>query len=190
MSVFTNPAGSTTEQNTAYTDGLLSLLGAQDPIEVLGRTPAALRVAVSGLATELLLMPESNGKWSVTEVLQHLADAELVNGFRLRMILAHDRPPLVGYDQDSWAQRLGYRSAHAETAMNDFETLRRGNLRLLESLAPDDWRRVGVHAERGVESIERLFRLVAGHDLLHLRQIARILAAVSTRRPQETGRKP
>jgi len=94
-------------------------------------------------------------------------------------VLAHDRPQLTGYDQDLWAERLGYDEADADRALQDFVMLRRTNLRLLARAQDEDLKRVGVHAERGEESIEHMIRLYAGHDLLHLEQLARIRRAVT-----------
>jgi hypothetical protein len=94
------------------------------------------------------------------------------------MILAQDRPPLAGYDQDRWASRLRYDGADVREALDRFTVLRRANVRLWQDLSPADLARVGVHGERGEESLEQLRRLYAGHDVLHLRQLLRIRAAV------------
>jgi hypothetical protein len=112
------------------------------------------------------------------EVVQHLADSELVGGFRLRLVLAQDRPPLTGYDQDLWADRLRYRDVDVRDALEQFTVLRKANLRLWEGLRAEDLPRVGLHSERGEESLEHLRRLYAAHDLLHLRQLDRIRAAL------------
>jgi hypothetical protein len=161
-----------------YVAGLRAALGSRDPFEVLRETPGALRRAIEGLGAAALSTPEAPGKWSIRQVLQHLADAELVGGFRYRMILAHDRPVLAGYDQDLWADRLRYSEADVEEALEDFARLRRGNLRLLARTSPQERERVGLHAERGEESVAQLLTNFAGHDLVHLRQIARIRQAV------------
>jgi DinB superfamily len=179
MSVFTNPASRSAQQATAYTAAVLDLLGARDPVEALQNTVSALEQIRQGLSTEQITRPEAPGKWSIRHVLQHLADSELVWGYRLRMVLAHDRPPLTGYDQDLWAERLGYDEADADQALEDFGLLRRANLRLLACASDEDLKRVGVHAERGAESVEHMIRLYAGHDLLHLEQLARIRRAVT-----------
>ena len=74
-----------------------------------GRARAWLDARLRGrAATPTLRRPEAPGKWSATEVVQHLADSELVLGFRMRMILTEDRPALQGYDQDRWAGTLRY----------------------------------------------------------------------------------
>lgn len=114
------------------------------------------------------------------DVLQHLSDSELVWGYRMRMVLSHDRPPLVGYDQDLWAHRLHYEEADPVQALETFRVLLRSNLTLLERLSPEDFQRVGVHSERGEQTLEQMVRLCAGHDLLHLRQVVRILGVMTT----------
>ena len=101
-----------------------------------------------------------------------------MGGFRLRMILAQDRPPLVGYDQDLWASRLRYQEADFPEALDLFLTLRRSNMRLWEGLSATDLARVGLHSERGEESLGHLRRLYAAHDLMHLRQLDRIRASI------------
>jgi DinB superfamily len=179
MSVFSNPASRSIEQAKAYTAAVSDLLGARNPMEVLQETPLALRKALAGLSEGQMAEPEARGKWSVRHVVQHVADSELVWGYRLRKVLGEDRPPLTGYDQDLWAQRLRYDEANVENALDDFGILRRSNLRLLTGASGDDLKRVGVHAERGEESVGHMIGLYAGHDLLHLRQLDRIRQAVA-----------
>src|SRR5262245_22350177 len=174
MSVFTNPANAAKEHAAAYVAAILDLLGARDPMSVLRETPSAVRRAIDGLSEPQLKQPERPGKWSIAQVLQHLADSDLVWGWRMRLILAQDRPTLTGYDQDAWAVRLHYEEADPHEALRTFDVLRAGNLRLIDRAAPEDMTRIGVHAERGDETLEHHRRLYAGHDLMHLQQIARI----------------
>lgn len=178
MSVFTNPASGAPEHAAAYVAAILDLLGDRDPIQVLRDTPSALTRAIGGLSPSRLRQAERPGKWSITQVLQHLADSEVVWAWRMRLILAQTRPPLTGYDQDLWAERLGYSEADPADAIELFGILRRANLRLLARASAEDLKRVGVHVERGAESLEHHCRLYAGHDLLHLNQIARIGNAI------------
>lgn len=181
MSVFTNPASRSSEEADAYVRAVLDLLGERDPREVLESTPAELRQGIVGMSEAALSAPEAPEKWSVRHVLRHLADSEIVWGYRLRLVLAQERPELTGYDQDAWASRLGYAEADVTEALEEFEVLRRGHLRLLNAASGQDLQRVGVHGERGEESVEHMIRLYAGHDLLHLRQIERIREAVRAR---------
>lgn len=157
-----------------YAQGLLNRLGDRDPLVVLAGLGAAVRRVFDGLSDEVICRPELPGKWSMIEVAQHLADSEIVVGFRLRMILAHDRPEIAAYDQDLWADRLRYREAKLAEVLEQLGALRAANLRIARRLTPDELARVGVHAERGAESAGYLLRLVAGHDLVHLDQLARI----------------
>jgi len=178
MSIFSNPASSTPTETAAYVAGLLRLLGDNDPVIILGLTPAALQRFLDAVPAQIVAIPEAPRKWSIREVIQHLADSELVGGFRLRMVLAHDRPPLLGYDQDLWASRLHYRDVDVHDALEQFTALRRANLRLWQHLSPANLVRVGIHGERGEESLEHMRRLYAGHDLLHLEQVKRIRASL------------
>jgi len=178
MSVFTNPAGGTPEQTREYATAVLDLLGEQEPLVVLGRTNQRLDHLIEGLTPEELATPEAPGKWSISAVVQHLADAELVLAYRLRMVLAEDRPPISGYDQDRWSARLQYERADIQQAREQFAVLRHSNVRIVGSASEADLRRVGVHAVRGEQTLHMLMRLWAGHDLLHLRQIDRIGRAV------------
>ncbi|HEY0511056.1 MAG TPA: DinB family protein [Thermoanaerobaculia bacterium] len=163
----------------AYVKSLLQALGSREPLAVLAETPEALRQAVAGLSREQDGAPERPGKWSVRQVVQHLADSELVGAFRFRMVLAHDAPELPAYDQDLWADRLRYQEADLATALDDFAALRALNLRVLRRATPDELEnRVMRHAERGDEPLGYMASLYAGHDLVHLAQIRRIRQAI------------
>ncbi len=177
MSDFTNPAGAAKEAAQGYVKALMDLLGARDPLQVQGGQLAALEQELSGLSEEILRRPEKPGKWSILQVLQHLADSELVSGFRMRMTLAHDSPDIQGYDQDAWANRLKYNDVAPADALDQLRVLRRINLKLLGALEEKQWERAGMHSERGPESIRKLAQMIAGHDLLHLNQIRRIKQA-------------
>jgi hypothetical protein len=179
MSVFTNPAGAALEHARAYVAAILELLGDQDPLAVLRETPNQLELFIQNAPRHVLARPEAPGKWSMGQVMAHLADSDLVWGWRLRLILAQDRPPLTGYDQDKWADRLGYADFDPGDAVATFSILRKGNLRLIDRAAPEDLQRVGIHVERGEESLAHQLKLYAGHDILHLNQLERIRAAVT-----------
>ena len=180
MSVFTNRATHSKEQGQAYTAAVVGLVGESAPLEILTKTEGRLRDAIGGLSRAQLATREAPDKWAINHVLRHLADSEIVWGWRMRMALAHDRPPITGYDQDAWADRLGYGEADAEESVNEFGVLRAGNLRLLSRATAEDMKRVGVHAERGEESVAHMMTLYAGHDLLHIAQIERIKRGLSS----------
>jgi DinB superfamily len=174
MSIYSNLSSSTPKEIETYVAGLLDLLGNQDPVAVLAGTPEALKRFLDATPRQVIAGAEAPGKWSIRDVVQHLADSELVGGFRLRMVLAHDRPQLTGYDQDLWADRLQYGAVDVGDALDQFSALRRANARIWARLTPAELLRVGLHGERGEESLDRMRRLYAGHDILHLRQLERI----------------
>lgn len=178
MSVFTNRAEQGIENAHAYVAAVLGMLGDREPLAVMTVTPALLAKAISSLTATQLRTPEAARKWSVAQVLRHLADAEISFAWRFRLILAEDRPPLGGWDQDAWAERFGYDDADAGVSLRLFTLLRESNVGILSTADAADMRRIGLHAERGEESLERLLRLCAGHDLVHLRQIDRIIATM------------
>jgi len=174
MTQSVSPTSNAMALSRAYIASLQEALGSRDPFSVLRSTPNDLLKAIEGLSPAQLAKPEAAGKWSVLQVVQHLAQSELVGAYRFRMILAQDRPPLIGYDQNLWVDRLGFTRTDAAAALAEFTMLRSGNLGLLEPTTQAQQRRVGIHAERGEESITQMIRNYAGHDVVHLRQIARI----------------
>ena len=178
MSVFSNTSKDPADLRAQYAPAVLGLIGERNPVDVLRETPAAAARAVAGLSPDKVRRPESDGKWSIAQVLRHLADTDVVWGWRMRLILAQDRPVINGFDQDLWADHLGYADADPGESLETFAVLRRDNLRLIERATADDLKRVGVHAERGEESVGYLIRLYAGHDLMHLKQIDRIKNAI------------
>lgn len=181
MSVFSNRADGAAEGAEAYVRAVLGLLGEHDPLAVLEGTPSFCRETVAGMSDDVLRRAEADGKWSVVALLQHLADSELVWGYRLRRVIAEDRPAIHGFDQDLWASRLAYFDADPNQALTMFQALRAANLGLLRSLDEAELQREGVHAERGGETVAHMIRLYAGHDLAHRAQLERIVQAVSRR---------
>jgi hypothetical protein len=180
MSSFTNPAGESGTAADAYVAALLELLGDRDPLEVLAELPQVLPELTAALDDAALRRPEKPGKWSVMEVVQHLSDTELVHGYRLRMILAHPEPEIQAYDQELWASELHYNQAGLAEALEVVRVLRGANLRLVRAQDGARLDRFGWHAERGKESVRRLTRMIAGHDLVHRRQIRRIRQAIGS----------
>ena len=174
---FSNPAGTAGASAEAYVRALLELLGNRDPFEVLAELDGWLDRRFAGVPEAALRQPEAADRWSAADVVQHLADSELVLGFRMRMILTEDRPALQGYDQDKWATGFRYREVPVDEARTQLRALRTANLRVLRRLGPTDLERVGVHSERGPETLGHLLALMGGHDLVHRRQIDRVLGA-------------
>ncbi len=176
MTTFSNPAGDAPAAAAEYVRALLAVLGDRDPLAVMAELVPWMERRLRDLDPTTLRRPEAPGKWSVMEVTHHLADTELVYGYRVRMVLTQDSPPLPGYDQDAWARTFRYRDAPLPDVLAQLGTLRSANLRLYYSLEPAQWKRAGLHSERGPESVEHMVRMMGAHDLVHRRQIERILA--------------
>lgn len=154
-----------------YIDRILSHVGDQDPWQVLATTPKRLRELTAGRSRAELARSSDPSRWSVVQILAHLADAEVVAGWRLRSILGADGVPLQAFDQDRWADAFKYADTDPAESLDLFEVSRRGNISLLKRVDPALHAHHGLHAERGKETITHLVRLYAGHDLNHLRQV-------------------
>jgi hypothetical protein len=172
---FSNLTGSDPAATATYVQALLDLLGERDPLEVLGELIPWLDDRVRGVTEVTLRRPEKPGKWSVIDVVQHLADSELVVAFRTRMVLSQESPVLQAYDQDRWASEFRYREVELSQALSQLRGLRSADLHLWSRLSPAQLKREGMHTERGAESVAQLIRLIAAHDLVHRQQIDRIL---------------
>ena len=158
-----------------YTERILGYIDGKEPLAVQAATPKKLDRLIKGVSTARLRRRPAPEKWSVSEIVAHLADAEIVGSFRMRLILGSPGAPIVAYDQDTWVTSGHYEQRDPRKSVEQFRVLREGNLALLESLEPEQWKHYGMHSERGQESIERLVRMFAGHDINHLRQIEEIL---------------
>ncbi len=160
-----------------YQRHLLGLLGDDDPATTQASTSAALRAVVEEAGDLLRERPEPD-EWSVLECVGHIADAELVSSARYRWIVAHDEPPLIGYDQDLWVRRLHHGRDDPDELLALFEALREANLTMWARSTAEERARVGMHQERGPESYDLTFRIIAGHDRFHLDQARRALDAL------------
>jgi len=159
----------------AYRAMLLGVLGDRDPAQTQAELPDQLAALLEGAGPHLRTRP-APGEWSALEVLGHILDAEVAYAGRYRWILAQDEPPLVGYDQDRWVERLRHQEGDPEEMLALFSVLRRSHLQLWERTSASERARIGIHTERGPESLDLSFRLIAGHGLFHLGQMRRTLA--------------
>jgi hypothetical protein len=158
-----------------YTQRMLSNSDGQKPLTVQAATPKKLERLIKGVPTAKLRKRPAPNKWSVSEILAHLADGEIVGAFRLRMILGAPGAPIAAFDQDSWVTSGHYEKRDPRKSLEQFRIVRECNLALLKSLTPEQWKHYGMHSERGQESIEHITRMYAGHDVNHLRQVEAIL---------------
>ena len=163
-------------QETAqqYTQRMLDHSRGKDAVRLQQTAPRKLAALTKGLSKKQLARRPGPGKWSIAEILAHLADAELVIGYRMRLILASNGTPIQAFDQDAWADTFNYSRRDPKTSLEAFRTQRESNLRLLSSVPRRLWENYGQHQERGKESIDHIVRMMAGHDLNHVLQVEKI----------------
>ncbi|HUJ75569.1 MAG TPA: DinB family protein [bacterium] len=154
-----------------YTQRILGYLEGKDLMEVLAATPRQISRIIKGVSRRKLAVRTIPDKWSVTEILAHLADSEMVYGYRIRIILEAENPPIQATNQDKWAAFSDYAAQDPFLALQSLTVDRQRLLSLLKQLPPASWELYGVHSERGNETVRRVAEMLAGHDLNHLAQI-------------------
>jgi hypothetical protein len=158
-----------------YTQRIVAHTEGKQPLAVQSATAKKLERLIKNVPTAKLRKRPAPDKWSVSELLAHLADAEIAGSFRIRLIVGAPGTPVAAFDQDSWVISGHYEKRDPRKSLELFRALREANLALLKSLTPEQWKHYGIHSERGQETIEHIVRMFAGHDLNHLQQIERIL---------------
>ena len=165
------------EEVEAYCKPALDALGHDDPFEVQAGEIDLWRRLLEAAGSHLRTRP-TEGEWSVIECLAHMVDSEIVTSARYRWILAEDEPPLQSWDQAAWATRFDHLHVDPAMLLDLLCALRNANLALWRTTPIADRARIGIHAERGPESYELLFRLQAGHGRMHRAQAERAIADV------------
>jgi len=158
-----------------YTQRIMANAEGQDPMKVQSATPKKLARLIQNIPSAKLRKRPAPEKWSVAEILAHLADVEIVIGWRMRSILGNPGTAVQAYDQNAWVIAGHYEKRDPRKSIELQRAVREANLALLKTLSPEQWKQFGQHAERGRESIEHIVRMVAGHDINHIQQIERIL---------------
>ena len=159
-----------------YKARITSYVQGKDPMAVQRETPRVLAQLIHGVAGDRLTKRPDPDKWSVAELLAHLADAEIGAAWRYRQMIEHNGGPLSPFDQELWHKLGNYASASPADSLELFRLLRESNLRMFDRLTPEQWERYGMHAERGKMSVRDLALQIAGHDVNHLEQVRKILA--------------
>lgn len=159
-----------------YIQRMLGNIQGQEPLKVQAATGKRLERLIKGVPAAKLRKRPAPDKWSVAEILAHLADTEIVGAWRIRSILGAPGTPIQAFDQDKWVEAGHYTKRDPWKCVEQFRAVREANLALFKSLTPEQWKFHGMHAERGEETIEHIVRMYAGHDINHLGQIERILA--------------
>ena len=142
-----------------------------DALERFRRGAELVAVAATGAAgPELDFAPEP-GKWSIRQIVAHLADAEMMGAIRLRRVIAEQRPRLEAFDEKAWAANLNYATRKTSQSLETFRRIRGENYELLKELPEAAFARVGVHSERGELTLRQLLDGFAEHAEKHAQQI-------------------
>ena len=158
-----------------YKVRILGLMKGKDPVAVQRETSSQLAGLISGVSAVKLSTRPTPDKWSVGEIMAHLAEAEITSTWRYRQMLEHDGCSLPGFGQELWARLGGYASREPEDSLQLFRLLRETNLSMFDRLTAEEWQRHGVHTERGEMTVRDLAVQIAGHDINHIEQIRAIL---------------
>lgn len=158
-----------------YTQRIVGFTQGKQPLKVQAATAGKIARLIKGVPTATLRKRPAPDRWCVSEIIAHLADGEIVGGFRMRLILGSPGTPVAAYDQNDWVVSGHYDKRDPRKSLEQFRVLREANLALLASLDRDQWEHYGMHSERGKETIDHIARMFAGHDLNHLQQIEKIL---------------
>jgi hypothetical protein len=149
----------------------------QPAISLLEKTPHLLEIMLGDLSGELLHWKPAPDRWSISEVLAHLAALEQVYAERALRMVAEDSPGLERYDLAGAAARGEYSRGSAGENLAHFTRTRRSTLALLVGLPASAGSRTGVHSELGSITLAQMLNEWANHDLGHLRQIAELYRA-------------
>ena len=157
-----------------YIKRILGYVQGRDPLKVQRSTAKKLEKLTKRLSKKEIRRRPASDKWSIAEILAHLADAEVVGSWRMRQILGADGVQIQAFDQDVWAKTFRYEDRDPKQSLKMFRVLRENNMALLETVPRKLWENHGMHSERGKETIAHIVRMFAGHDLNHLQQVERI----------------
>jgi len=157
-----------------YTQRMLGLSQGKNPVRLQQSTHRKLATLIKRLSKKQLTRRPAPDKWSIAEIVAHLADAELVIGYRMRLILASNGTAIQAFDQDAWAKTFNYNRRDPKTSLETFRMLRENNLRLLSTVPRSSWQNYGQHQERGKETVDHIVKMMAGHDVNHVAQVEKI----------------
>ncbi len=176
----------TTQQ---YIQRILGHVEGRDALQVQRTTAPKLKKLMQGLSPKELRWKPEAGKWSIAEIVAHLADTEIVASWRMRSVLGANGTTIQPFDQDSWASVFEYSKRDPKQSLEVFRVLRDNNLAMLKALPRERWDNYGMHEQRGKETISHMTRMFAGHDANHVLQVEGIAGQLKSARKKKKKRK-
>jgi DinB superfamily len=172
-----------------YIHRILGYVEGQDAMKVQRSTASKLKKSIQGLTPKQLKWRPEPTKWSIAEILAHLADAEIVASWRMRSVIGENGITIQPFDQNAWASAFEYQKRDAKRSLELFRLLRENNLAMLNEIPPEKWEYYGMHLERGKESIAHLSHMFAGHDVNHVLQVERIIKHLKSEKAKSKKRR-
>lgn len=141
-------------------------------LDAAEKSPREIAASVSGLSEQVLRYKPAPDKWSIVEILAHLADMEILYAYRMRQMVADDKPVIAPIDQDQWAARLGYLQESAPELLALYGLNRHHNLNLLRRLKPENLDKGAFHPElQRPVTLAEYVQMIGKHGPNHLAQI-------------------
>lgn len=143
-------------------------------------------MVLTGVYGEEIDFAPAPEKWSIRQIMAHLADVEMVAAYWFRQVIAEDNPRLNDFDQDAWAKNLDYARRQPKQSLESFRRLRSENYELLKAVPESAFERLGMHSKRGPVSLRELVNSRADHVENHVRQVQ----AIRDEYKKAKGKKP
>jgi len=157
-------------------------VGRRSAIKSFSDITIPIRSLIRGLSPLQLKKRLGPDKWSIQQIIQHLAETEMVNCCRSRWIAFEDKPSLIAFDQNKWADGREREKESISETLERFRLVRRSHMRFFRSASKKDLKRSGLHTERGVVTLKTHLETIVGHDLNHLEQIRELASKLKSRK--------
>ena len=155
-------------EHIPYYERYIALVPEGNILEVLESQLADLRALVEAVPEERAGHRYAPGKWSIREVMGHLADTERILAYRAFSIARGETQPLNGYEPEQYSVQGEAERTSLRDLFQEFEHVRRGTIAMLRRLSAEAWRRVGTASDSAI-SVRALAYVMAGHVPHHLR---------------------
>ena len=144
-------------------------------LDAAEKSPKQIAAAVSGLPEKILRYKAAPDKWCILEILAHLADMEILYAYRMRQMIADQKPVLAVIDQDDWARNLGYKEESPAELVALYGLNRYHTLQLLRRLKVEDLKKSAYPPDLQKDvTLEKYVEMMSGHGANHLQQIERL----------------
>jgi hypothetical protein len=147
-------------------------------LQAAEKSPKQIAAAVSGVSEKALRYKPAPDKWCILEILAHLADMDILYAYRLRQMLADEKPVIAPINQDAWAKHLGYMESTPAELIALYGLNRHANLQLLRRVKAGDLEKSAYHPElKRQVTVGEIAGMMGGHGANHLQQIERLKKA-------------